>query len=63
LQVVPSLLDVSPGLESLRFQMLGLLSAEGTESTKLSLRVLPFIQPEQNGKYLTCRLRPNARVQ
>lgn len=63
LQVVPSLLDVSPGLESLRFQMLGLLSAEGTESTKLSLRVLPFIQPEQNGKYLTCRLRPNAWVQ
>jgi hypothetical protein len=63
MQIVPSFFGVSPDLESIRVQMLDLLSAEGSEPTKLSLRVLPFIQPEPNGKYLTSRLRPNARLQ
>ena len=63
LQIVPSFFGVSPDVDSIRSRMEDLLSVGGTEPTKITPRILPFVQPEPNGKYLTCRLRPSAWVQ
>ena len=63
LQIVPSFFGVSPDVDSIRSRMEDLLSVGGTEPTKITHRILPFVQPEPNGKYLTCRLRPSAWVQ
>lgn len=63
LQIVPSFLGISPDVDSIRSRMADLLSVGGTEPTKITFRILPFIQPEPNGKYLTCRLRPSSWVQ
>ena len=63
LQIVPSLLGISPDVDSIRSRMEDLLSVGGAEPTKITFRSLPFIQPEPNGKYLTCRLRPSSWVQ
>ena len=63
LQIVPSFFGVSPDVDSIRSRMEDLLSVGGSEPTKITLRILPFIQPEPNGKYLTCRLRPSSWVQ
>jgi phenylacetate-CoA ligase len=63
LQIVPSFFGLSPDVDSIRSRMEDLLSEGGGSPTKITVRILPFIQPEPNGKYLTCRLRPSSWVQ
>ncbi|MCE2752171.1 MAG: hypothetical protein LW720_09805 [Pirellula sp.] len=62
LQIVPSFFGLSPDVDSIRSRMEDLLSEGGGSPTKITFRILPFIQPEPNGKYLTCRLRPSSWV-
>jgi phenylacetate-CoA ligase len=53
LQIVPSLNDRLPEVELLKKRFSDLFD----RSIRLSHRIVPCIQPEPNGKFLTCRLR------
>jgi len=59
IQVVPSLTGCQPDIESLKDRLRELIG----EPVRLTHRLLPFITPEANGKFLTCRLRPTALSQ
>lgn len=53
MQIAPSLSGKQPEVESIKEQLVNLFS----EPVKITHRVVPYIPPEPNGKFLTCRLR------
>ncbi|MFN6305117.1 MAG: phenylacetate--CoA ligase family protein [Planctomycetota bacterium] len=53
LQITPSINGQLPNIESLKKQFSDLFD----RSIKVAHRIVPYIQPEPNGKFLTCRLR------
>jgi len=53
LQITPSINGQLPNVELLKKQFSDLFD----RSIKVAHRIVPYIQPEPNGKFLTCRLR------
>jgi hypothetical protein len=55
LQLVPSLLGGQPDVASIKDRFTSLFR----EPIKVSHRIVPYLAPESNGKFLVCRLRSN----
>ncbi|MFM8570595.1 MAG: phenylacetate--CoA ligase family protein [Pirellula sp.] len=58
LQLVPSLLGGQPDVASIKDRFASLFR----EPIKVSHRIVPYLAPESNGKFLVCRLRSNNSV-